>query len=1013
MSQEIFRFVYVSEPRKPPLSFRFRLESSGLASTLIGLAQSGGDPGRARTAAQAFLAGAGFAGEASRLAIARRLNAFLADIQTHDTLNASALARAVESAFNLPPARAVALADFRTGLQQLGDGILALSLAPAAHPTLLADYVRLYRGADLIQRAAEGDDSLDGVAVRSWRRAPLEMPSGLYSQAANAPALPDTDTSGDPGNSASLRAKLAQLDTAVEEILMLGADDLRLESAGDTVDEGAELLAMRSRVGQLERAVEELASGGGKGGSAAATVAPLSLASLAIDNITPPRLVLAPGARERLSPPTRTLLNELGIDTASLPVSRTIARIEGESERVQRLLDRADTAITTPATVRLGTTTLPLALIGETSPVDAAPGPNDFTAEINGDLRGWAVGSLLLTEMQIMRYETGEAAHIENVLIGETKERETRRLRRTEQTTVSEIETTKEEERDLQTTERMEMQREVQNTIKESEQFKLGASISAGYGPFVQASFNTEFATESSSENVARNASNYSREIVDHTAQTITERIREEQTLRVIEEFEERNLHRLDGAGRDEHIIGIFQWVDKVYQARVLDYGTRLLCNLCIPEPARFLLQAVFAAKMQHENAITPPDPLDFGPDHVSTTNYTALVKKFGAKGVTPPPAPIITLSAVFEKPSSGMAMPEGEEEEDDSEQPPETTFTATQEKNIPNGYKAVEASVIATSIDAIETKGGVPYGVVVFVGQRPFGFINPDDGSPIKGQFSKPLDDEVGSIPIALVAQRVTHYVVSVEIECHRTSTALAAWRLQTYAALQDAYLAREAEYRERLAEQAAQEGIVIEGRNPLENRRIERAELKRLAISLVTRQQLSGFGAYHLAVPAVMLDFERAAEQSRIIRFFEDAFEWENMGYEFDAYFWVERHRWANKLLIGDSDPLHAEFLRAGAARVRLPVRPDFEAALFHYLNTDRIWEGGELPPIVRQNQAALLAQILERRASEDPHQRIPVGEPWEVRLPTTLVRVSPSSALPRWEQDENGNWQPVENP
>jgi hypothetical protein len=63
-----------------------------------------------------------------------------------------------------------------------------------------------------------------------------------------------------------------------------------------------------------------------------------------------------------------------------------------------------------------------------------------------------------------------------------------------------------------------------------------------------------------------------------------------------------------------------------------------------------------------------------------------------------------------------------------------------------------------------------------------------------------------------------------------------------------------------------------------------------------------------------------------------------------------------------------------------------------------------------VVTAGQSALLAQLLERRETEGSHQRIPVGEPWEVRLPTTLVRVSPGAELPRWEQDENGNWQPV---
>ena len=39
-------------------------------------------------------------------------------------------------------------------------------------------------------------------------------------------------------------------------------------------------------------------------------------------------------------------------------------------------------------------------------------------------------------------------------------------------------------------------------------------------------------------------------------------------------------------------------------------------------------------------------------------------------------------------------------------------------------------------------------------------------------------------------------------------------------------------------------------------------------------------------------------------------------------------------------DNDPLYAQFLRAGAARVQVPVRPGFEANVMTYLSTGEIW-------------------------------------------------------------------------
>ena len=368
-----------------------------------------------------------------------------------------------------------------------------------------------------------------------------------------------------------------------------------------------------------------------------------------------------------------------------------------------------DLPIRASAMVRVGTTSLPATLLS--APVTSTdPASGNLNADVPpGELKMFGIGNLLLTAMNVIRYEAGEVAHIENVLIGEEKERETRRLRRTEETFVREVETTKEEERDLQTTERMEMQREAQNTIQENESLKIGATISAAYGPFVQASFNTEYETQSSSEDIARNAANFSREVMEQTTLKITERVREEQTIRVIQEFEERNRHVLSGAGRDEHIIGLFQWIDKVYHAQVFDYGVRLMCEVVVPEPANFLQRALFQAQLLQKGSLLEPDPIDFGPESLNSGNYGTYARKYEVKSLLPPPEPMVTLSVTFESEDKTPVAAEGE---DEAPPPPgsEFRFTNMKELKIPPGYRAVEGWASAKSDDASPNKAEAPY---------------------------------------------------------------------------------------------------------------------------------------------------------------------------------------------------------------------------------------------------------------------------------------------------------------
>jgi hypothetical protein len=103
----------------------------------------------------------------------------------------------------------------------------------------------------------------------------------------------------------------------------------------------------------------------------------------------------------------------------------------------------------------------------------------------HGNIRPVGIGDLLLVKQHVLRYEGGDLAHVENVLKSEHLSRDTRRLERTETTIVQETETTKEEDRDTQTTDRFSLKRETSDTLKTDASFKAGVSVDAKYGPFV------------------------------------------------------------------------------------------------------------------------------------------------------------------------------------------------------------------------------------------------------------------------------------------------------------------------------------------------------------------------------------------------------------------------------------------------------------------------------------------------------------------------------------------------
>jgi hypothetical protein len=144
-------------------------------------------------------------------------------------------------------------------------------------------------------------------------------------------------------------------------------------------------------------------------------------------------------------------------------------------------------------------------------------------------------------------------------------------------------------------------------------------------------------------------------------------------------------------------------------------------------------------------------------------------------------------------------------------------------------------------------------------------------------------------------------------------------------------------ANYDDKIRTIEFEERRAVQGRNPAANRDIERTELKRSVISMLTDQHFDLFDALRKNVPEhgyPELDLDETAEEGPYIRFFEQAFEWENMTYLFYPYFWSRKEDWVMHVLLDDADPLFAQFLRAGAARVVVPARPGFEAAICSYI-------------------------------------------------------------------------------
>ncbi len=90
-----------------------------------------------------------------------------------------------------------------------------------------------------------------------------------------------------------------------------------------------------------------------------------------------------------------------------------------------------------------------------------------------------------------------------------------------------------------------------------------------------------------SKEEATKSASTFSQDVTQRSSTKISERVLKRHTLRITNEVIEKNSHILDNVGGSGHIAGVYQWVNKVYQAQMFNYGLRAMFDFMVPEPCR------------------------------------------------------------------------------------------------------------------------------------------------------------------------------------------------------------------------------------------------------------------------------------------------------------------------------------------------------------------------------------------------------------------------------------------
>ncbi|NUP07806.1 MAG: hypothetical protein HOW73_17295 [Polyangiaceae bacterium] len=471
-------------------------------------------------------------------------------------------------------------------------------------------------------------------------------------------------------------------------------------------------------------------------------------------------------------------------------------------------------------------------------------------------------------------------------------------------------------------------------------------------------------------------------------ANRIDRRATRERRRRLLEEREHVSRVEIDNRTGPMREVGIYRWLRKLYGMSLIDRGGRLIVELLVPTPAAAYLDLVDndagvpISPPVAPSSLTPPIQ---GPADITATNYLSLLTRYQVSEVDPPPEQVRVVTQTYQSPG------------------PPVLDAVT----IPNGYQATEAwmtvlvsnqayTLIGVLGDWLFTLPGTPAVAATRSAPEtdppkdcpappdPFAPVTPPQpGAKSLPSQSLPVNQggpSTGSLPVALLCG-APFYSASIAVSCQLVDYAdrYTAWQMEVYAALMAAYDSQLIAFRETRRRR-------VEDTSRDRRRTIETGALKSAGLQILWALQTGG----------------SATDEPAYLRFFNRAFEWKEMAYEF--FPWpsgapqTPGRDWPGERLVHPgSDVLFESFLAAGSARALVPVTPSSELDVLFYLVYGSLppWRAGEVP--IAEAQLTAVAEVL----SPDFGAERPPEEHWSLEVPTAHLILQDGPALPTFER------------
>ena len=393
-----------------------------------------------------------------------------------------------------------------------------------------------------------------------------------------------------------------------------------------------------------------------------------------------------------------------------------------------------------------------------------------------------------------------------------------------------------------------------------------------------------------------------------------------------------------DKCMRVDYFRRVRKWRSELYR-----YGVRLTYDVVLPDPGAVLrARQAELLRIQDELAAEFTPPLQAW--QITPSNWQSLASQYAVVLAAPPDA-----SRSLEV-SRTVSYPTGYDTNTAGDGSKWTMPVRTTDLSItvPPGYQLQGLHVFG-NLDCWTTNVGAQW-ISVFAGQSSTSVNIASDGYIHLSWDLGPGDvPATGSITVGFRVKGVASGDLRLTLTAVPSEASMAAWRLQSWAAISDAASATYARHRSYLRDRQSVLLKDVAADDTLRLRRLEREQIMRCVLDwLFPGFQDARSNVSNLPSPGSLdpTSWQRIMEYGEYIKFVQTAIDWDRVMVFLYPYFWDTPQHEHEKLFLNHPDPVHREFLRAGAARVILAIRPGFENEVVSLLDQGQL--GGVQVPI-----------------------------------------------------------------